>query len=75
MLVNDPAFAQKLRDTLDQTNQIITKVNEGKGTLGKLTTDDQAYTNLNKLLTESTLLVQTIRKDPKKYLTIHLKIF
>ncbi len=75
MLISDPKFAQTLRDTVDQTNQIIAKVNQGQGTLGKLTTDDQAYVNLNKLLTESTLMVQTIRQDPKKYLTIHLKIF
>jgi phospholipid/cholesterol/gamma-HCH transport system substrate-binding protein len=50
-------------------------VNQGKGSLGKLTNDDQAYTNLNHLLTASTDLVTTIRKDPKKYLTIHMKIF
>ena len=75
MLISDPKVAQSIKDTLDQTNQIIAKVNKGEGTLGKLTTDDQAYANLNKLLTESTLLVTTIRQDPKKYLTIHLKIF
>ena len=75
MLINDPAFAQKLRDTLDQVNGLMAGVAQGKGTLGKLATDDQAYMNLNKLLTQSTLLVDTIRQDPKKYLTIHLKIF
>jgi phospholipid/cholesterol/gamma-HCH transport system substrate-binding protein len=75
MLINDPAFAQTLRDTLTQTDALVAGVGRGKGTLGKLATDDQAYTNLNKLLTESTLLVTTIRQDPKKYLTIHLKIF
>ena len=75
MLINDPKFAATLRKTLDDTSTIVSKVNEGKGTLGKLANDDQAYTNLNKLLTESTLLVSTIRQDPKKYLTIHLKIF
>jgi phospholipid/cholesterol/gamma-HCH transport system substrate-binding protein len=75
MLINDPKFADSLRDTLAQTNALIAGVSQGKGTLGKLATDDQAYTNLNKLLTESTLLVSTIRQDPKKYLTIHLKIF
>jgi phospholipid/cholesterol/gamma-HCH transport system substrate-binding protein len=32
------------------------------------------YTNLNKLLTESTSLVTTIRQDPKK-LTIRVRIF
>ena len=75
MLISDPKFAASLRDTLAQTNALVAGVAQGKGTLGKLATDDQAYTNLNKLLTESTLLVTTIRQDPKKYLTIHLKIF
>jgi phospholipid/cholesterol/gamma-HCH transport system substrate-binding protein len=75
MLINDPVFAQKLRDTVDQSQILLANVNQGKGTLGKLATDDQAYTNLNGLLTKSTSLVSTIEKDPKKYLTIHLKIF
>ena len=75
MLISDPKFADSLRETLAQTNALVAGVAQGKGTLGKLATDDQAYTNLNKLLTESTLLVTTIRQDPKKYLTIHLKIF
>ena len=75
MLINDPKFAQQLRDTLQEVHTVVANVNAGKGTLGKLTTDDQAYANLNKLLTESTLLVTTIRQDPKKYLQIQLKIF
>jgi phospholipid/cholesterol/gamma-HCH transport system substrate-binding protein len=73
--VKDPAFAKKLDDTLTQANTLVTNINGGKGTIGKLMTDDKAYTNLNDLLTESTKLVTTIRQDPKKYLTIHLKIF
>jgi len=75
MLMKDPTFANKLDDTVTKLDALLTNVNDGKGTLGKLATDDQAYTNLNKLLTESTTLVTTIRKDPKKYLTIHMKIF
>ena len=73
--MKDPDFANKLNDTVTKLNTLLTNVNDGKGTLGKLATDDQAYTNLNKLLTESTTLVTTIRQDPKKYLTIHMKIF
>jgi phospholipid/cholesterol/gamma-HCH transport system substrate-binding protein len=53
----------------------MTGINQGKGTLGKFATDDAAYGNLNKLLVESTNLVSTIRKDPKQYLTIRMKIF
>jgi len=75
LLVKDPAFAKRLNDTVTQANALITNINDGKGTLGKFATDDAAYTNLNKLLTESTTLVTTIRQDPKKYLTIHMKIF
>jgi phospholipid/cholesterol/gamma-HCH transport system substrate-binding protein len=75
MLLKDPTFAKKLNDTLTQVDALVTNINEGKGTLGKFATDDQAYTNLNKLLTETTTLVTTIRQDPKKYLTIHMKIF
>jgi phospholipid/cholesterol/gamma-HCH transport system substrate-binding protein len=75
LLVKDPAFAKKLDDTLTQANTLVTNINGGKGTIGKLMTDDKAYTNLNDLLTESTKLVTTIRQDPKKYLTIHMKIF
>lgn len=75
LLVNDPKFRAQLQDTMTQVNSLVAGVDKGHGTLGKLVTDDTAYTNLNKLLTESTTLVTTIRQDPKKYLTIHLKIF
>jgi len=75
MLLKDPTFARKLNDAITQTDDLVTAINQGKGTLGKLATDDTAYTNLNKLLTESTTLVTTIRQDPKKYLTIQMKIF
>ena len=75
LMLKDPKFRNDLSNTLTQVNTLVSGINEGRGTLGKLTTDDAAYTNLNALLTESTNLVTTIRKDPKKYLTIHLKIF
>ena len=64
-----------MNNTFGQMNTLVAGIAAGRGTLGKLATDDTAYTNLNTLLTESTNLVTTIRSDPKKYLTIHLKIF
>jgi phospholipid/cholesterol/gamma-HCH transport system substrate-binding protein len=75
LMLKDPKFRNDLSHTLAQINTLVSGVNSGKGTLGKLTTDDQAYTNLNSLLTASTDLVTTIRKDPKKYLTIRMRIF
>lgn len=75
LMLKDPKFRQDLGSTLNQVNTLVSGINEGRGTLGKLATDDSVHTNLNKLLTASTDLVTTIRSDPKKYLTIHLKIF
>lgn len=75
MMLKDPVFAQKLNDAVAKTDDLLTSVDQGQGTVGKLMKDDAAYTNLNHLLTQSTDLVTAIRKDPKKYLTIHMKIF
>ena len=75
LMTKDPAFAGKLNDTVTQLDTILKNVNTGQGTLGKLATDDAAYANLNKLLTSSNELIAAIRTDPKKYLTIHMKIF
>jgi len=75
LLTKDPAFAHKLDDTVTNLDTLLSNVNAGKGTLGKFATDDQAYNNVNTLLKSSNDLVNTIRSDPKKYLTIHMKIF
>ncbi len=75
LMLKDPKFRQDLSGTLAQVNSLVSNINEGHGTLGKLATDDALYANLNKLLMASTDLVTTIRSDPKKYLTIHMKIF
>jgi phospholipid/cholesterol/gamma-HCH transport system substrate-binding protein len=75
LLTKDPKFARKLDDTVTQMDLLLKNVNTGQGTLGKLATDDTMYKNINTLLTSSTDLVTAIRKDPKKYLVIHMKIF
>jgi phospholipid/cholesterol/gamma-HCH transport system substrate-binding protein len=74
-MLKDAKFRQDLSHTLTQVNSLVSNINDGKGTLGRLATDDSVYTNANKLLTASTDLVAAIRSDPKKYLTIHLKVF
>ncbi len=37
--------------------------------------DPAVYNNTNKLLTDTQELIKAIRQNPKKYLTIHLKLF
>jgi phospholipid/cholesterol/gamma-HCH transport system substrate-binding protein len=75
LLVKDPNFRKQLNDTVTQVNQLVTGINQGRGTLGKLATEDTLHTNMNNLLTNSSDLVTAVRQNPKKYLTIHLKIF
>jgi len=75
VMAKDPAFAKNLQDTLSRVDSLVSNIQDGKGTLGKLANDDAAYNDLDKLLVDSQDLVTTIRSDPKKYLTIHMKIF
>ncbi len=75
LMMKDPAFAHRLDHAVSQLDLLLSDVNSGKGTLGKLATNDMAYQNLNTLLTSSSDLVAAIRKNPKKYLVIRLKIF
>ncbi|HEX3660087.1 MAG TPA: MlaD family protein [Acidobacteriaceae bacterium] len=75
MLYKDPAFAKKLTDTVDQLDAVLTQVNSGQGTMGMLLKDRRLYDHADKVMSDSSDLITAIRKDPKKYLTIHLKIF
>jgi phospholipid/cholesterol/gamma-HCH transport system substrate-binding protein len=75
LIVKDPKFREQISNTLTQVDQLVTGINQGRGTLGKLATEDTLHTNMNNLLTNSNDLVTAVRQNPKKYLTIHLKIF
>jgi phospholipid/cholesterol/gamma-HCH transport system substrate-binding protein len=49
---------------------VTARIDRGEGTLGKLTTDDALYNNLNTAVTNLAQLTEDIRKDPKKYLSV-----
>jgi phospholipid/cholesterol/gamma-HCH transport system substrate-binding protein len=75
MIAKDPAFAAKLRDTVDKLDSILSQVNSGQGTIGKLMQDPSLYNNADQMLTESRNLVAAIRENPKKYLTFRVRVF
>ena len=54
----------------EQLKQTVAGVNEGKGTLGKLMKDDSLYVNLNKASKELDLLLEDLRVNPNRYLSI-----
>jgi phospholipid/cholesterol/gamma-HCH transport system substrate-binding protein len=74
-LAKDPALANKIEETLTHLNGILQGMNEGKGTLGQLAQNRSLYDNLDKTLNDTGQLITAIRKDPKTYLTIHVKVF
>jgi phospholipid/cholesterol/gamma-HCH transport system substrate-binding protein len=71
----DEEFARKLDLLVTNLESISAELHEGKGTAGRLLKDPSLYTNLDQLMVESRNLVAAIRKNPKRYLTIHLKLF
>lgn len=74
-LAKDQEFANKLQNTMNKLSAITDRLAAGQGTAGKLLQDDTMYNNTNQLLTETRSLITAIRQNPKKYLTIHFKLF
>jgi phospholipid/cholesterol/gamma-HCH transport system substrate-binding protein len=75
VLAKDPQFANKLNDTVTKLDSILTQVDNGQGSMGALLKDRKLYDHADQVMQDSSDLVKAIRKDPKKYLTIHMKIF
>jgi phospholipid/cholesterol/gamma-HCH transport system substrate-binding protein len=75
VIAKDPEFAAKLKNSVTQLDALLVQINSGQGSVGKLVKDPSLYDNADKMLVETRELVAAVRKDPKTYLTIHLKIF
>lgn len=58
----------KLSTTADKLNGVISGIQQGKGSLGKLTQDDQLYDNLTKTSGNLNSLVEDMKANPKRYL-------
>jgi phospholipid/cholesterol/gamma-HCH transport system substrate-binding protein len=74
-LAKDPALANKVEETVTHLNVLLKGINEGKGTLGQIAQNKSLYDNLDKTLNDTGQLITAIRKDPKTYLTVHVKVF
>ncbi len=75
VLARDQQFAEKLKNTMNKLSDLSDRLNSGEGTIGKLLQDPSVYNHTDELLQQAQDLIKAIRQDPKKYLTIHLKIF
>lgn len=60
----------KLSVTADQLNNVISGIQRGEGSLGKLTKDEQLYHNLTKTSENLNALIEDLKANPKKYINI-----
>ncbi len=60
----------KLGATTDNLNKIIGGIQNGDGSLGKLTKDDELYKNLNQTIESMNALVTDLKANPKRYVNI-----
>ena len=74
-MAHDQEFADKLQQTLNNLEALSERLEKGEGSVGMLFKDPGLYNNSNEMLVETRELVKSIRENPKKYLTFHVKVF
>jgi phospholipid/cholesterol/gamma-HCH transport system substrate-binding protein len=74
-VAKDEKFAAKLDNTITRISTLADRMEAGEGTIGRLFRDPSVYNNTDQMLLETRNLLKAVRENPKKYLTIHFKIF
>lgn len=63
----------KVDQTLDNVQQLTSKLNNNKGTLGLLMNDETLYNNLTNTVLSADSLLNNLREHPKRY--VHFSLF
>jgi phospholipid/cholesterol/gamma-HCH transport system substrate-binding protein len=74
-LLHEDTLHNEVIATLNRLNSTLDKLNAGQGTLGQLMVNPALYENLVGTMAETSALMKDFRKNPKKFLTIQLKMF
>jgi phospholipid/cholesterol/gamma-HCH transport system substrate-binding protein len=74
-LLHEDTLHNEVIATLNRLNGTLDKLNAGQGTLGQLMVNPALYENLVGTTAETSALMKDFRKNPKKFLTIQLKLF
>jgi phospholipid/cholesterol/gamma-HCH transport system substrate-binding protein len=61
---------KNLQKTLASVDKIMANLEAGKGTMGKMLTDEELYKNLEKTTKELELLLEDVRLHPTRYVNI-----
>jgi phospholipid/cholesterol/gamma-HCH transport system substrate-binding protein len=60
----------KLKESLEQAALMMDNMNKGKGTAGQFLTNDTLYTNLSNSMESLNLLLQDLKANPKRYVSV-----
>ena len=71
--INFNKSAKSLENSLAKVNKLMTDVESGKGTLGKLMKDEKVYDNLEGASRELEQLLSDLKLNPKRY--VHFSLF
>jgi phospholipid/cholesterol/gamma-HCH transport system substrate-binding protein len=74
-LSQDTALYENSNRAIERFAALMDQINKGEGTIGKLIKDPSLYDNLDRSSAEITKFIYDLRQDPKKYLTIRVRIF
>jgi phospholipid/cholesterol/gamma-HCH transport system substrate-binding protein len=74
-LLKDEELSRKLQNIVDKLSAISDRLEAGEGSAGKLLKDPSVYNSTDQMLIETRNLIKSIRENPKKYLTIHFRVF
>jgi phospholipid/cholesterol/gamma-HCH transport system substrate-binding protein len=74
-LLNDDQLSNQLNTLVAKLNSTVDRINSGHGTLGQLVSNPQLYDTLNGATREMQGLLRDMHANPKKFLTIQLKLF
>ena len=66
-------MAEQLASTIASLNAILAEIEGGEGTVGRLMSDEQLYTNLTAASENLSLLLADLKENPARY--VHLSVF
>ena len=74
-LMTSSELHDRLEGTMTRLDTMLDKINSGEGTIGQLLLNPQLYESLDSVTREVQGLMKDFRANPKKFLTIQLKLF
>jgi phospholipid/cholesterol/gamma-HCH transport system substrate-binding protein len=74
-LMTTSTLHTRLEDTMTRMDGILDKISSGEGTLGQLLLNPALYESMDGTMREVQGMMKDFRANPKKFLTIQLKLF